>query len=196
MLLSKQDKRRLQHYTGPSHFTRHVAAYFNCSYGNFWIGNINPHDCNPFARLHTLDAYMKDFVCPKNIQTRDELVTSVTGVVAVTHKSHKCVAVNVLFPKEIASAKPMIGSHLEIHLPKQLHFVAKYVKHSYVVTSSFKLRCYCEYQVGCHCETHSLRIAHRQVPRAVNLTNFNISCRLHLLFSIWRIFNCFTLPKQ
>jgi hypothetical protein len=139
---------------------------------------------------------MKDFVRQKNIQTRDKLVTSVTDVVALTRKSHKLVAVNVLFPKEIASAKPMIGSHLEMHSPKQLRYVAKYVKHSYVVTSSFKLRCYCEYQVGCYRETHSLRTAHRQVLRTVQLTNFDISCTLQFLFSIWPIFNCFPLPEQ
>jgi len=128
------DERGMQHYTGPFHFARHVAVYFNCSYGNFWIGNINPHDCKPIARLHTLDAYMKDFVFQKNIQTREELVTNVTVVVTLTHKSQKSVAVNVFFPKEIASAKLMIGSHLEIHSPKQLHYVSKQVKHSYVVT--------------------------------------------------------------
>jgi Arc/MetJ family transcription regulator len=80
---------------------------------------------NAFVRLHTLDAYIKDYVCQKNIQTRDELVTRAIDVAALTRKSHKRVAVNVLFPNEVASAKPMIGSHLEMHLPKQLRSVAK-----------------------------------------------------------------------
>ena len=70
---------------------------------------------------------MKDYAYQKNIQTWDELVTRAIDVAALTRKSHKRVAVNVLFPKKIASAKPMIGSHLEMHSPKQLRSVAKLV---------------------------------------------------------------------
>jgi len=39
---------------------------------------------NPFARLHKLDAYVMDFECQKNIQTRDELVTRVIDFAAHT----------------------------------------------------------------------------------------------------------------
>jgi len=101
----------LQHYTGPSHVIRHVAVYVNCSYGNFWIGHINLHVCDPICQTPHLDAYMKYFVYQKYIQTRDEILTSFTDVAALTRKSHKRVAVNVLLPKEIAPSKPMIRSH-------------------------------------------------------------------------------------
>jgi hypothetical protein len=60
---------------------------------------------------------MNDFVCQKNKQTRDELLTSVMDVAALTHKSHKRMAIVVLLPKDIASAKSMIGSHLATHSP-------------------------------------------------------------------------------
>jgi hypothetical protein len=61
---------------------------------------------------------MKDFVRQENMQTRDELVTSVMNGVAVIHKSYKRVKVNVMCSNEVAFAKPMIGGNLGKPSPK------------------------------------------------------------------------------
>ena len=89
-----------------------LQCILNAAMGIFVLAHISPHDLQPsLPDSTTLGAYMMDFVCQKNIQTRrDELVTSVIDVAALTRSSQKRVAVNMLFPKEIASAKPMIGN--------------------------------------------------------------------------------------